>query len=45
MPAVIRKVSDGWVVVEKATGKRKTRPLSKRKAKIVAAIQNREAGE
>ena len=42
MPAVIRRVDDGWVVVNKDTGKRETRPLSKRKAKIVAAIKNRE---
>jgi hypothetical protein len=43
MPAVIRKCDDGWVVVDKYSGKRKTKPLSKRKAKIVASIHNQNA--
>lgn len=45
MPAVIRKVEDGWVVIDKNTGQRKIKPTSKRKAKIVAAIHNQWARE
>ena len=42
MPSVIRRCPEGWVVVDKDSGKRKTKPISKRKAKIVAAIHNRD---
>jgi len=42
MPSVIRKCDDGWVVVDKASGKRRSKTLSKRKAKIVASLMNQE---